>query len=679
MSTTTITLSNQRLLSSWTHHHINKTTDHNIILRSDIAIINSQFLEYQKELLDEVILNLYEEIVSLDSWDIDDIKKTIEFWLQQINSSLSTFASKVRSNAYFNYQWVIQVIVGHDIITSLIGTTSLIIIRDNTIFYKIDNKMPSKWSCDLFADLIEWELESHDQILIFGTHLSQTIDREDIKELNKLITQWQQPYQLVEDVLLTRISEEWLWIWLWFTYEWVSHRPLTSTLWSWFQNNISQRLWRYTSKDILQKNSFVILVSVLWVIVLLLLYNVLSSAFLSNTNQNTITTSSGVVIISMEDIKKDIALFQRIDPTDDKKKDQYNTIMQRLELLEKNNKRPDDVKKLKDILNAEYNIWFNITPLSTILWSTMAIRILQFTPQDIQLLGTPLAISFDRTISIAWSSASLIGAVSDDIKWTPITHPKIVNWCSTNPQKNWFYCYINQWNSTEIFNITKAGTASVISKWAGFVWWIIDLQMRWRWNMFAIHNNIWLNRANNMIIKYSTTPGKLHEYQEWQSYTATNPQQTWQLFGSGFSSLGIDGNFLVRDKANKKVIQLRRDRIRTNPTLMTSRTIQLIWWDTSRLPFSDDVKILTYQNTEDVYLFDRKNQSLTVYKSNPTKKNDTFRTTYNLNYQFRIAFDQTENPVIDVVINQPWGKTEAYLLTQRGVIRLSLSELSITN
>lgn len=93
------------------------------------------------------------------------------------------------------------------------------------------------------------------------------------------------------------------------------------------------------------------------------------------------------------------------------------------------------------------------------------------------------------------------------------------------------------------------------------------------------------------------------------------------------------------------------------------------------MPFSDNVKVLTFQGTEDVYLFDRTNQTLTVYKSNPTKRNDTFWTTYNLNYQYRVIFDQTENPVIDIAISQPGGKTEAYLLTQRSVIKVNLVEL----
>jgi hypothetical protein len=131
------------------------------------------------------------------------------------------------------------------------------------------------------------------------------------------------------------------------------------------------------------------------------MYNLLRTAFVDQSSQQSIETGSGVVVITIEDIKREIAQFQRIDPTSNAKKDQYNAIMEKLSLLESNKRRPDDVKKLKDILITEYNLGFNITPLSKLLNSSIASQIVELSAQDIQSLGKPLAISFDRTVNIA--------------------------------------------------------------------------------------------------------------------------------------------------------------------------------------------------------------------------------------------------------------------------------------
>lgn len=91
---------------------------------------------------------------------------------------------------------------------------------------------------------------------------------------------------------------------------------------------------------------------------------------------------------------------------------------------------------------------------------------------------------------------------------------------------------------------------------------------------------------------------------------------------------------------------------------------------------SDDVKVLSFQDVAEVYLFDRKNQTFSVYTSNPTKKNDSFRTTYNLVYQYRIQFDLVDNKVIDVAIGQPGENAQLYIMTQKGIHKLQLSELA---
>jgi hypothetical protein len=61
------------------------------------------------------------------------------------------------------------------------------------------------------------------------------------------------------------------------------------------------------------------------------------------------------VAITIQDIKRELSLFQRIDPSSDEKMTSYQKILSQLQLLEQNGKRPNDVAELKKILQAEYN------------------------------------------------------------------------------------------------------------------------------------------------------------------------------------------------------------------------------------------------------------------------------------------------------------------------------------
>ena len=93
------------------------------------------------------------------------------------------------------------------------------------------------------------------------------------------------------------------------------------------------------------------------------------------------------------------------------------------------------------------------------------------------------------------------------------------------------------------------------------------------------------------------------------------------------------------------------------------------------MQFSDDVKIITPANSKYVYLFDKVNQTFTVYESRPLKTNDQFATNYNLYYLFSFAFDLGNNKVIDVTIPDELGnRPELYVLTQDGINKIQLHE-----
>lgn len=76
------------------------------------------------------------------------------------------------------------------------------------------------------------------------------------------------------------------------------------------------------------------------------------------------------------------------------------------------------------------------------------------------------------------------------------------------------------------------------------------------------------------------------------------------------------------------------------------------------------------QSSPYVYLFDKKNQTFTVYDSSPVKTHENYGKTFNLYYLFRFKFDLglasdgNKLQVVDVAVPSDAGLIpELYLLT----------------
>ena len=122
-----------------------------------------------------------------------------------------------------------------------------------------------------------------------------------------------------------------------------------------------------------------------------------------------------------------------------------------------------------------------------------------------------------------------------------------------------------------------------------------------------------------------------------------------------------------------KLFQFRRN----PPTAFTLdyREIKLLGGDTQTNKYSNNVKVISSINSKYVYLFDRTNQTFTVYESRPAKNGDQFASNYSLYYLFSFKFDLGTNPVLDVEVPDPTGnRPELYILTNEGVNKVSLYE-----
>jgi hypothetical protein len=88
--------------------------------------------------------------------------------------------------------------------------------------------------------------------------------------------------------------------------------------------------------------------------------------------------------------------------------------------------------------------------------------------------------------------------------------------------------------------------------------------------------------------------------------------------------------------------------------------------------YSDDVEILTYPETRYIVLFDRENQTLTVYDTVGMKTNDAFGQSYEMSYMMRIIFN-LPSPLIDVALDETAANAlVAYALTQDGIYKINV-------
>jgi len=119
-------------------------------------------------------------------------------------------------------------------------------------------------------------------------------------------------------------------------------------------------------KNMFLRNKYQATVFLLSIVILFMLYSLLSD--LIGTNKDTVfVTPEGVSIeVTVDDIKKDIFLFQSMDPTGDEKSLKYQDIMNKLSALESKGKRLEDVAQLQKILRADYYKGFNIIAINNL-------------------------------------------------------------------------------------------------------------------------------------------------------------------------------------------------------------------------------------------------------------------------------------------------------------------------
>lgn len=641
-----------------------------------VVLESEKFLEYQKDLIQDFLADFMEKI-NTEVYDEWDLKNNLESWLQNLNVKLKLFADKVTDVDRFPIKWYIQVIAWDSIISSMIWDTSILIFRDGKMYYQLHNWVNKKTKIDLFSDFIEWNIETWDEILYVWTKVTDVLDQSDIKELESVIDQEETSFiEIFEKILQSRVEKEKVWLISNYYIHWniVSSWESNSPIKRWW-NRMKWKLngWKMRLKN-LWNNKYYVVIWILWIIVLILLYSVLS-ALLDTKNNNTIVTESWAVVdITIDDIKKDIWAFQQLDASSDEKSVKYNEITEKLALLEQNGRRLEDVENLKWIVENDYYKWFNIIRIENLsqlddATTWIKTRQITFNSSEKGKMWDVLFLDFQKTMNIWWTKWALMWSTNDGSRWTLVEYWVDSNmaWCSVNLLRDWLYCYISD---GRIYNITKAWIEPVTTQdWVWFpdtVWW---LWVYLKNNFYVFQPN--LNSALNWVVltRYRNTAGSETVYQPWQNYTIVEWYDENIKFEWNFAWMTIDWDFLIWN--NWKLYHFWR------PTSLWStlevREVKLLWWDSITNKFSNDVKIIASTSTKYVYLFDRVNKTLTVYTSNPLKTNDANRTSYNLTYLFSFKFALTSEEVKDICIpDSTWNNPEMYILTNEWVNKINL-------
>lgn len=140
---------------------------------------------------------------------------------------------------------------------------------------------------------------------------------------------------------------------------------------------------------------------------------------------------------------------------------------------------------------------------------------------------------------------------------------------------------------------------------------------------------------------------------------------------NAFNAFSIDGTFLMWSQDTKALYQMFRN---AAGQPLNWRQVNLNGGTNIGDGYSENVKPISFANSKYVYLFDKVNQTLTVYTSNPTKTNDAYISSYGLNYVMRLNFSIPNNTIIDVAVDEADGKQNLYVLHNEGIAKFVLSD-----
>jgi hypothetical protein len=179
--------------------------------------------------------------------------------------------------------------------------------------------------------------------------------------------------------------------------------------------------WFQNIKAKLLANKYQATVTILSILIIIMLLSLFSQIF-HKTSQEVYVSSDGTVVdLTIDDIKKDIAMFKSMDITSDEKGMKYQDILGKLTTLEQKGRWLEDIDQLKKILKSDYFKGFNIITINDLKQFDDPVvgkktTMMTFNTTEKGKLGDFLRIEFWKNIMIAGTKGALLGATNNDIR-----------------------------------------------------------------------------------------------------------------------------------------------------------------------------------------------------------------------------------------------------------------------
>lgn len=638
-----------------------KTTIKWVTISSQLFLCTEQFSEYLDEMFQEFFAQL-RDYASGEDFEYRRFKNFFEFTLQELNSKLSVFAQKVNNADFFDIRWVIECYYEHEYFASMIWEVWLVILRWWKVYYRLDNEINKRHKISLFSDFLEWDVHHSDQVVLVGNQLSQIIDDQDLEDIQDIVWIHDKTFlDLLADMATERSS-----------YDFVKFA--ISTIVELRSKNFEtvKETWKSAGKNFawfISRYQSYILIGLFLIALVSVLFSLINSIQSQRRWITLQSWNSGALInFSVDDIKRQIANFQKMDPASPDKPALYTTISERLKLLEDQKKLPLDVAELKKILNEEYYKWFNIQLANSI---DDYQKVYELTPADRGIFGWAIRLVQWKwwAYHLFWPAAAVIWNVNEAIKWVLIKYGSSVSgwiaWCSNDLQSNWLFCWDNSWN---IFNVTKAWVGWVKLAWqpTKFPAPIVDVWVFGKTNLYVLTNHPEENKNWTFVIRYPATPWATSDFRNALPYSISGLQNQYVHW---FSSMSIDWTFLLRSPDKKWIVQMWRD-----GTTTRTRDVPMKWGEWLWEQYGTGMKIFTFATSKYIYLYNPVSQTLTIYISNPLKTNDANKSTYSLTYVMRVVYDKSKLPIDDLMIMMNGSEPIVMMVTENWVFKYSLSE-----
>ncbi len=641
-----------------------------------LTIDNKVLAEHIKDICIQEIHPLFEDL-SDEHISINTIEWLVEDTLQKVNHGFSLFAEQINTHEHIQINGALVISYQWNILVSLIGESSLVICRNEKSIYNMSNTDTDKnTTINHFTDYISGNIHIGDTILILWYDHNLLFHNNELHKIAKIIDENNADMLINLESLMTQRAEEST---LWFmslvknishTIDFTGIKNTSASFFKFLPKNQFDKLWNKT-KEIWNKNSYVITLGLLWLFVIVSIYNIISGALNINKNSPTIQTTEWVQFVTIEEIKKEINIFQWLDPKSDEKWAKYKEIIDKLDFLKTQWKRLEDVAALKKIVQNKYYEWFNIisiTNLDDIGWEFQSIY--PFSSNESKILWQVHSLFYERGFYIAGTKWALMKWINKDITGTPISYslPTDMEKCSQDLSRAGLYCFDNK---NDIYRITAwsiqpiAGNENVSLPTD-----IQDIGIFWKTNIYLMINpksNGW----TDLIRRYNIQAGNYAALKDSIWYWLNNTTTTSGSESINFKNMTIDWLFLSRSSIEKKLYQFERDPV-TNK--LKQRIIPLQWGDTTYVSYWDDVKILSSANSRYVYLLDKTKKTFTIYSSNPIKTIQWNQTKYNLQYVMRYAFDPSLQIIDAVVPDAGNSKPILYVMTKNGIYESNIGQ-----